>query len=457
MRHFPSYSHLRRSKLAALALTALVVACSDDPSGSVIERVAVEPGTLQLIEGDDTTVTARAWTTDRTVDTERRVFWASSDPTIVTVSPTGIVTAISTGSARVAASAGGKSGIVQVTVVPEPIVLVRVTPPASGVGVGASLTLRADAIAASGDTVVGRAPTWRTSRATVASVTAAGAVTGVTTGTADIIATIGGISGSAVISVQPASVASVAVTPATATQFVGRSVQLSTTLKAADSTVLTGRFVTWTSSNAAVATVSSTGLVTGLGAGTATLTATSEGKRGTARVTVSLVPVARVDIVPNPATVSVGNAATLVALPRDSTGALLGGRTITWTTSAPAVATVSASGVVTGIALGTAVITGATGGRSGTAAVTVTQVPVARVTVTPAAATIGIGAVQQLTAATLDAAGRTLSGRVVTWLSGAPSIARVDTQGRVTAVGRGTVLIFAESEGKRAQSSITVR
>src|SRR6266704_5163627 len=79
-----------------------------------------------------------------------------------------------------------------------------------------------------------------------------------------------------------ATVASVTVTPRTLTVAVGATAHLTATPKDANGTVLTGRVVTWASDNTAVATVSSTGLVTGVTQGQATITATSETKSGTA-------------------------------------------------------------------------------------------------------------------------------------------------------------------------------
>ena len=104
-------------------------------------------------------------------------------------------------------------------------------------------------------------------------------------------------------------VASVMVTPSTATLSVGQTVQLTATTKDANGNVLTGRVVTWASGTTAVATVSSTGLVTGVGAGSATITATSEIPNGTATVTVKPVPVASVMVAPSTATLSVGQTA----------------------------------------------------------------------------------------------------------------------------------------------------
>src|SRR5438445_664979 len=99
-----------------------------------------------------------------------------------------------------------------------------------------------------------------------------------------------------------APVASVAVAPATASLTVGQTAQLTATPKDSAGTALTGRTGTWASSNTSMATVSSSGLVKGVAAGPATITATSEGKAGTAAVTVALVPVATVVVSPAPAT-----------------------------------------------------------------------------------------------------------------------------------------------------------
>src|SRR5205807_8978724 len=94
--------------------------------------------------------------------------------------------------------------------------------------------------------------------------------------------------------------------------------------------VLTGRTVTGSSSNTAAATVSRTGLVSGVAAGSATITALSEGQSGTAVVAVTNAPVASVIVTPLSATVSVGQTAQLTATPRDATGTPLAGRALTW-------------------------------------------------------------------------------------------------------------------------------
>ena len=118
--------------------------------------------------------------------------------------------------------------------------------------------------------------------------------------------------------------------------------------------------------------MSATGLVTGRASGSATITATSEGKSGTATVTVTTVPVASVTVSPSSASVPVGQTVQLTATPKDAGGVPLTGRVVTWSSSDSTLARVSATGLVTGRAAGTATITATSEGKSGTSAITVT-------------------------------------------------------------------------------------
>jgi Big-like domain-containing protein/calcineurin-like phosphoesterase family protein len=167
------------------------------------------------------------------------------------------------------------------------------------------------------------------------------------------------------------SARSVSVQPSSATLDVGGTVQLRATAKPKKITSFE-----WSSSNASVATVSSTGLVTGVSAGTATITAVSGSASGTATITIraTTIPVASVTVTPNPASVGVGATVQLTATLKDANGNVLTGRPVTWTTNA-AVATVSSSGLVRGVAAGTATITATSENKSGTSTVTVTSAP----------------------------------------------------------------------------------
>ncbi|MGH7515412.1 MAG: Ig-like domain-containing protein [Gemmatimonadales bacterium] len=162
----------------------------------------------------------------------------------------------------------------------------------------------------------------------------------------------------------------VSVKPASATIDAGRTVQLSATAKPSRF-----RSFTWSSSAPTVARVSTGGLVTGLAAGSATITAAAGGGKGTAAITVraTAVPVASVTVTPNPASVQVGSQLQLTATPKDANGTPLTGRAISWSTSAATIATVNTSGLVSGVAAGPATITATSEGQSGSSAVTVTS------------------------------------------------------------------------------------
>src|SRR2546429_1754596 len=246
------------------------------------------------------------------------------------------------------------------------------------------------------------------------------------------------------------------VTPATATVQAGQTVQLTATPRDANGAALSGRAVSWSSSNTSLATVSSSGLASGVTPGSATITATSEGKSGTASVTVTQVPVATVSVSPATATVQAGQTVQLIATPKDANGATLSGRTVTWSSSNTSVATVSSSGLVSGVTPGSATITATSEGKSGTSSITVTNIPVATVSVSPLTGSIQQSQTVQLTATLQDASGNTLSGRTVTWSSSNASVATVSSSGLVSGVTSGSATITATSEGKSGTSSITV-
>jgi len=254
----------------------------------------------------------------------------------------------------------------------------------------------------------------------------------------------------------PKPVASVAVEPAAVTLRITQSRQLSATVRDASGHTLSGRSVTWSTSAPATANVSTDGLVTAVAPGEATVTATSEGKSGTAMVTVTLVPVAAVEVTPAHSTQYVGTSITLEAVPRDSANNALTDRPVTWTSDNPTVATVSPDGVVTAVAAGTAGIAASVEGRSGMAVITVIPIPVARVTVSPPTVTLSVGATADLIATPRDSAGNALAGRQVVWATTNAAVATVSSAGVVTAVALGSTEVTATSEGKSGTASVTV-
>jgi uncharacterized protein YjdB len=167
------------------------------------------------------------------------------------------------------------------------------------------------------------------------------------------------------------AVASVALTPPSNTLIVAQTVQLSAATKDAGGNVLTGRSISWSSSSTAVATVSSAGLVTAVAPGSATIFATSESKSGSATITVTAIPVNAVTVTPPTSTLVVGGTVQLTAATTDAGGHPLTGRTITWVSTTPSVATTSSAGLVTAVAVGTTDITATSEGKADTTQITV--------------------------------------------------------------------------------------
>src|SRR5688572_18155577 len=169
----------------------------------------------------------------------------------------------------------------------------------------------------------------------------------------------------------PAPVASILLTPGNINLEPGGSAQLTASARSADGSELPGRQFTWSVAGPSVASVSQTGLVTGIGDGTTTVSASSEGKSGAATVTVRT-PVASVTVTPPNVPLTVGGPpAQLQATTRSASGAVLLNREVTWSSANPAVATVSSNGSVAGVSAGSTSIVATSEGRSGSANVTV--------------------------------------------------------------------------------------
>ena len=169
------------------------------------------------------------------------------------------------------------------------------------------------------------------------------------------------------------------------------------------------------------------------------------------------VPVASVALTPPSNTLIVAQTVQLSAATKDASGNVLTGRAVSWSSSSTGIATVSSAGLVTAVAPGSATIFATSESKSGSAAITVTAVPVNAVTVTPPTSTLVVGGAVQLTAAVTDAGGHPLTGRTITWVSTTPSVATTSNTGLVTAIAVGTTDITATSEGKADTTQITVQ
>ncbi|MBL8962165.1 MAG: Ig-like domain-containing protein, partial [Gemmatimonadetes bacterium] len=356
---------------------------------------------------------------------------------------------------------GGDGGPSTSVVTSDQVARVDVSPGTLTLAVGSTGQLTATAFSATGAPLAGRAISWSASDASVVSVSSSGLVTALTAGTATIVASSEGRSGSATVTVTQVPVASVQVVPASVTLAAGGSAPLQAVARGPAGETLAGRTASWSSANTAIATVSPAGVVTAVAAGVTTVRATVDGVNGDATVNVqssNAAQVARVVLTPASLQLVVGNSAGLTATAQDSAGATLQGKSFTYTSSAPSVATVSGTGLVTAVALGTAVITVTSEGKQASATVTVTAAPgpVARLVLSPSALAIVAGRQDQLTPVAYDSAGLPVPGLTYAFTTSAAGVATVTATGLVTGVAPGNATITVSSSGKTATSTVVV-
>ncbi len=259
----------------------------------------------------------------------------------------------------------------------------------------------------------------------------------------------------------PAAVAVVEVMPASVALNPGGGVQLHATLMAADSTVLTGRIVTWSSNDPRIATVTSTGLVNALGSGVAKVRAQAEGRWAEATISIADPESPRPMLSSlSPTSVPAGSPGVTIVL----TGAgFASGAQILWNGQARPAQWISGSELRLTLAAsqlqneGTVQIAVRNpGGDSDPLPFLIGPVAVDRVTVSPTTASISVGGQVHLTATAYAADGSELFGRSFTWTSTATATASVSASGLVTGHRAGDVLITVESEGRTASATVSV-
>ena len=252
-----------------------------------------------------------------------------------------------------------------------------ISPGSASVTAGKTQQFSATVKDAAGNLLPGAAVTWSSSASNVATVNASGLATGVAAGSATITAASGAASSTAALTVTAPPVATITVAPAAPSVTVGATQQFTATAKDANGNVIaTGLTFTWTSATPAVATVNASGLATAVSAGTSQITATAGGITSPAvTLTVNPPPVASVTVAPAAPSVNVGATQQFTATAKDAGGNVIPGATFTWTSSATAVATISASGLATGVAAGTSNVTATSGGITSAADVLTVTVP----------------------------------------------------------------------------------
>jgi hypothetical protein len=343
----------------------------------------------------------------------------------------------------------------------EPVSL-SINPPAPSMAPGTTLQLEAvGTLLDSATKTVTSTVTWSSANPEVANVNAAGMVTTAPTGsgTTTITASFGPITASAVLTVVP--LASLSVTPADTTVAPGTSQQFTATgtLQNSATQDLT-ESVAWQSSNG-IATIDHKGLVLSGSAGTASITASLNGISATGSVTVA--EVQSIAVTPFNSSVTTGTTHQFTAtatLSNNATQNITG--FATWESSNVEISIINNQGLAQSISPGTAIITASFRGASGSASLTATEPNLVSLSITPAKASIAVGASEQLSVIGKFSDGTTQDLTAdATWTSSNAQVAAVSNsvgaKGLATGISAGSTGIRASlSNVTSNQSTVTV-
>ena len=453
---------------------------SSSGTSATLTAVQVTPANPSIALGTTQQFTATAIYSDSSKqDVTAQASWSAVDPTVASISASGLAKALKQGSTGIGATYQGLSGSATLAVTPAVISSLAVTPGSASIAKGTTRQFTATATLSDGTTQNETANvTWSSTATAVATIDANGLATGVATGSATIKAVhkTAAVSATASLTVTPAVVASVAVTPANASLAKGTTRQYAATATFTDSTTQdVTKTVTWSSSATGVATVSnaggSNGLVAAVAPGSATISAAyPNGPTGSTGLTVTTAALVSIQVTPSNSSLPKGfkRQFSATGIYSDSSKQDITAQAV-WSTSDSATATVSNaaadSGDVTGVAAGNVTVTAALNGVSGFTALKVTGASLRSIQVNPANATLAGGLSQDYTATGVFSDSSTLDLTTqVTWASDNSAVASISNdagsqghvQTSVPASPPATVHISATSGATTGSTRLTV-
>ena len=443
-----------------------------------VTALSLSPASATLAVGETVKMTLSATYSDGSVaDVTSAATWSSSAAAVAKVDAQGVVTASSPGGANISATFGALTTSRPITVVAKPkkLTSVTVSPDSESVVVGDSLKLSAQGVYDDGSkadlttTVV-----WTTSANTIATVSnapaTAGTVSTIAAGLVTVTATYEGQTGEAKITVTDAKLTKLKITTASGTVPAGLTSQFKAIGTFSDGKELeVTKQAIWSAQPAGVVTVengSNAGLVKGIKAGKATVTATLDGISDAVEVNVSSAILLTVLVTPKAPSVEVGGSTALKATgvysdqsEEDVTAS------VAWTVADDKVATIDNSkgkqGTVNGVAPGTTDVTAALGTVSGKAKLTVKAPSLKQVIVGPASPIVKAGQTVQLWAVAEFSNGAQVNiTQQAKWTLNNPAVASVTTSGPniglALAKAPGKVTVAASFGGKSGEVTVTV-
>jgi urocanate hydratase len=447
--------------------------------------LAITPPNPSIANGTTEQFTATGTYSDNsTQNLTTSVTWTSSSPNNASISnasgSNGLATGSAVGTTTIGAALDGVSTSTGLTVTPATLVSIAVTPTNPSIPNGTAEQFTATGTYSDGTTQnLTSAVSWGSSTPATASVSNAsgsnGLATGVAQGSTTITAALGNVSGSTPLTVTPATLVSISVTPPNTSIANGTSTSFTATGTYSDGTTqnLTGS-VTWSSSNTAVATQSnasgSNGVATSTGQGSTTVTAALGNVSGSTPLTVTAATLVSIGVTPANPTSPKGTTEqfTATGVYTDHTTQNLTSQ-VTWSSSTPATASISnasgSKGLASAAAQGTTTVTAVLGSGSaaisGSTGYTVTAAALTSIAVTPTNPAVADGLTEQFTATGTYTDNTTQNiTSAVTWSSSSPAIATVSnasgSNGLATSQSVGSTTVSAAIGSISGSTTLTV-
>lgn len=441
---------------------------------SNLNSIEIQDGTGSTAQGTKVTIVAIGhFNNGSTNNLSGIVTWQSSDGTIASFGSVNQLSAIKPGTVTITATLGSISGSAQFTVTNATISFITVTPVNQTIPIGFHETYTAVGTFSDSSTHdISNSVIWSSDTPAVAAFGTAGSSTGVASGvnqgTANISASFS-YAGASQTGKTGLTVSSATLNKITLTSTAALIAPAATAQVNAKGTWTDGSsqnvnvYATWSSSDTTVATVGTSGIVTGQSSGTATITAKVGSLSATLGIVVEGSTLQSIKITPSnlklPATIETQ----LIA-----TGTFTDGKqldltsAVTWTSSTPSVATVSNAsvtpGVATGVATGSTTISASFSGITTSTTLTVTNATLTSIAVTPSNSAITLGSSQTFVAQGSFTDGSTVNITVqVAWSSSNAAVATINSSGVASSASKGTTTIQASLNGVNGTTTLTVQ
>ena len=428
--------------ITTTSVNGLKAECEVTVAPTPVESVTLSHAAATLNSGETLQLTATLLPEGAT---DKSVAWSSSDAGVATVDEDGLITPVSVGTAVITAtSANGLTAKCSVTVAPTIVESITLNHAEATLKSGEVLQLKATLFP---EDATDKSVVWSSTNTGVATVDENGWVTAVSVGTSVITCTsVNGYTAECTIIVAPTPVESVTLNLSETTLKYGETLQLTATLRPENAT---DKSVTWSSSDAGVATVDENGLIAAVAVGKAVITVTTtNGLTAECEVTVTPTPVESVTLNHIETTLRSGETLQLTATLRPESAT---DRSLTWSSSDAGVATVDENGLVTAVSIGTAVIKVTTLlGISDECKIIVEATPVSKVVIDEQATGVASDGwlnmrIGETTSIIASVEPESATDNTLSYKSYRPEIVSVDMNGNLKALSAGTTTVFVEA------------